>query len=212
MRKDLRIHGQDIGLTQGAIVALLALAAHLKPSDASTTAALVVNFNMVLTLFWGEWLISREKTKGTFAWLRASPITDRELVASKFAATAACCASLWLMTSTAFTEYSFVRRPLLWWDLLLALLVFGAVSTAARWRWGPKLGQMLPPALALALGGAVVWLEGMLGERLQIDVRHLLRSRAGLIALGVGLTACYAGVFLWTLAWVRRSDTAGLVE
>ena len=59
--------GDRVGIHPGIIRATLMIITGL-------TAAFVFNINMLLAAFWSEWLISREKTKGTFAWLRACPI------------------------------------------------------------------------------------------------------------------------------------------
>jgi ABC-type transport system involved in multi-copper enzyme maturation permease subunit len=212
LAKDFRIHGREIMVTQAGVVALVALAMYLKPASGAARAGLVFNFNLLLAGFWSEWLISREKSKGTFAWLRSTPITDWQLVVSKFAATAACCVSLWTLTSVVFLRADpLSQRPAFWLLLQCVLLAFAGLAVATRWRFGPKLGQVIPYALVfgLALLSIAVSRTGSLPA---VDPQILFASSGRQLMLAVAVVGCYALILSRTYAWVRRSDTSALLE
>ena len=81
--KDLRLHWKGIvGVHAGAVVLCLSALALGGPRDPGTLGAFVANMNVISLLLWGEWFISREKTKGTFAWLGTLPISAFELGAA----------------------------------------------------------------------------------------------------------------------------------
>ena len=209
--KDFRIHGRDILLTHAGILGLLALMRSLNPADQPVVATAVFNFNFLLAGFWGEWLISREKVKGTFAWLRASPVSDVELVLAKFLAVAICCVSLWVASSLIFARDYFWQRSDIWIVLQLSLLMFGALAVSSRWRFGQKLGQMLPYLIVGVVVGILI-VAARNGRTLPIDPEVLLRHTAGQAVMAVGFTACAVAAFYVTLTWVRGSDTANLLE
>lgn len=210
--KDLRLHGRDIALTQVGIVVLIAMMRYGRPQDPSILASAVFMFNFLLAGYWGEWLITREKTKGTFAWLRSSPVSDRELVASKFAGVSLCAVALWVCSSTLFTwNYWFPSRAVIWLVLQVALLMFATFTAATRFRFGPKLGQLLPFGVAFVVL-SILNLTARAGYVLPVDPEVLLRQPAGRALLGLALAFCCILSFSLTLAWVRRVDTEGLLE
>lgn len=210
--KDFRIHGRDIVMTQLGILALLAGMAYARPDDVDGLATALFGFNLLLAGFWGEWLITREKTKGTFAWIRSCPVDDAELVVAKFLAVGVCSFSLWGTSSVIFLrEHLVSSKPAVWLVLQTALLVFALLSTATRFRFGEKVGQMLPFGLAMLLFGGLS-LAGRLGYDLALDPETLLRSAVGQVALSVVLIVCCVAIFSATLLWVRRSDTERLLE
>src|SRR5690606_5296602 len=145
LAKDAAIHGRDILLTMGALVGLSAALWWFGRQPFDVLMSVIFTFNFLLAGFWGDWLISREKTKGTFAWIRSTPVDDRELVLAKVAAVSICVTVLWTATSVLCgAAYWLAGRAHLWVGLLLILLAFAAVSIASRWRFGQKLGQNLP--------------------------------------------------------------------
>lgn len=210
--KDSRIHGRDIALTQLGILALIAMLRYGHPQDTSILASGVFVFNLLLAGYWGEWLITREKTKGTFAWLRSSPVSDAELVTSKFAGVSLCSAVLWISSSALFTwSYWFPSRAAVWLILQLALIMFAAFTAATRFRFGPKVGHLLPFGVMFVVL-SILNLTARAGYVLPIDPEVLLRYPTGRALLALGLTLGCIVSFLSTLAWVRRSDTERLLE
>lgn len=211
MANDLRLHGRAVGLTNAGMLALIWLASRLR-GDAEALSALIFNMNFLLALLWGDWLISREKLKGTFEWLRTLAVSDRDLVAAKFLSTATCCATLWVLTTLLFAPgyYLYGHRGT-WIVLLLSLIAAGSLSAAVRWRFTQKLGVVVPGALVL------VPLLLMIGARRRgwSFVHTLLAwwsQPAGKAVAAVILTSMIGLVFVLTDRWVRRSDTYRLLE
>lgn len=209
---DLRVHGRAIGLTHAAMLAFIWFASRLR-EDAEALFLLIFNLNFLMALLWGDWLISREKLKGTFGWVRTLPVSDRDLVAAKFLSTATCCATLWASTTLLFVPRYFPGGAGMatWAVLLLALFACSGLSVAVRWRFTQKLGVLVPGALVLIplllLSGATR--QGWNSPRmLQAFWDQPLGKAVAAAAL-----ACLAGlVFLLTERWVRRSDTFRLLE
>lgn len=210
--KDARIHGREIALTQAGILLLVALMTYAKPGEIVSLASAVFSFNLLLAGFWGEWLITREKTKGTFAWIRSCPVDDADLVVAKFLAVGLCLISLWSLSSLIFLrDYLVLTRPGVWVALQAALLAFGMLSAATRFRFGPKAGQLVPFGCVLAVLGAIGLLEqaGYLGDG---DPGALLRTFAGQVSVAAVAIAGAVTMVVMTLNWVRRSDTERLLE
>lgn len=208
--KDLRLHGRGVALIQAAAVALVWVMLVLHPSDMRRQASLLFNVNFLLTGLWGEWLVSREKTKGTFGWLRSLPIADRDLVAAKFAGAALYAVVLWAVMSGILAASYFMERPMEWLLRAMALVTFGGITLAARWRFTQKVGQTLPFALVLVLLLAVA--AAQRGGRWPAGAVALIQGSGGQVAVAVGLLTCYLFTVGATAVWVRRSDTSRLVE
>ncbi len=211
--KDLRLHAVSVVWSQIAVVALAAALVFLGPDRSrEVLVAFLFNMNFLFAGYWGDWLVSREKLKGTSAWLRSLPVTDFELVTSKLVAQGIWITSLWALSTSVFARDDFAPARLgTWIVLLFVLLAFGAVSLACRWRFRQKLGQLLPFALVFVLVGAL-----MLLDRLAPAVaRPIEASWSALqmkVAVALALAACYGGAWWATVAWMRRSDTSRLVE
>ncbi len=171
MAKDLRLHRRELGL---AFVTWFGLAALWVYSQAgrSINPLFPVLVNAMASSFWGEWLISREKTKGTFLWLRTLPIGDTELVASKFASQAVWCSALWIPSSLLLAPGALRsdRWPT-WGVLYLILLVGGAGIVATRWRFQQKMAQAAPMVAAplLAIAFLLADAAGLVGTRVLAD-------------------------------------------
>lgn len=209
--KDVRLHGRDIVVTFAGITVLLGLMSVAKPAAPAVIASAAFNFNAILAGFWGEWLISREKTRHTLAWLRGCPVSDTEIVASKFAGVGLCTAAMWSLTSLLYAGPYFVARPGVWLALLLALLAFGALSIATRLRFGQKLGQTLPYAVVAVVVGVFV-LSAHAGITLPIDPEHALRHGAGQAGVSLVFLVIYAGIFALVRGWFQSVDTSALLE
>ena len=209
MAKDLRLHGLPLLLVFAAILSFIGLLIHFVPSDASTVG-LVTNVNMIIPLLFGEWLIARERSTRSFAWLRSLPLDDRTLALSKFLLASACCVVLWTVSSALFAREVWQSRGEAS-VTLCALLAFGAICVATRWRVNWHLAHALPFGVlaALLLLGMLVAGEGT-------------GARAALIAFwnapyGPPLTAAgfllvYLGIVWNTIRWVARADTWQLVD
>jgi len=209
---DVKVHGKAIGLTDGLMLAFIWFASRFK-SDTEALFLLIFNINFLMALLWGDWLISREKLKGTFGWLRTLPVSDRDLVAAKFLTAALCGSALWGSTTMLFVRGYFAGGSgvATWGVLLLSLLAISGISVAVRWRFTQKLGVLVPGALVVT---PVLLLFG--AKRQGWDAPRMLQAfwsqPLGKVAAAAALVVLAAVVFALTERWVRRSDTFRLLE
>ena len=212
MAKDLRLHRRELGLAFVAWFGLATLWVYSQAGRPINPLFPVFLVNAMAASFWGEWLISREKTKGTFLWLRTLPIGDTELVASKFASQAVWCSALWIPSSLLLAPGALPsdRWPT-WGVLYLILLVGGASIVATRWRFQQKMAQAAPIMVAPLL--AIVFLfadsAGLVGTRVLADWWASPVGKATTAAL---LAATYGATIWATTAWVSRSETTRFIE
>jgi ABC-type Na+ efflux pump permease subunit len=207
---DARLHGRAILLTQAGAVALIWLAARL-PRSTDALAGLVFNLNFLIALLWGDWLISREKLKGTFGWLRTLPVDDRDLVTAKFVSTSICATTLWMLTSLPFLSGYFAPRRTTWGILCLCIVAFAGVSVAVRWRFTQKAGLVVPLLVVLVPVLVLILARQSRPEMVQ-RIYGAWDSAGGRAAIAVALAGLLAAAYAMTLRWVRQSDTFQLLE
>jgi ABC-2 family transporter protein len=210
---DLRLHWRGVAALQLGLLGFMALlfwVALAKPTP--VVASAVVNCNILAIIQFGNWIVSREKTKGTFAWLRTLPISDREIVTAKMLTCALWCISMWVSSSLLFARNFFFPGHWPTWVIYqLALLGGATFSLAGRWRFREKLGIILPGVAFL-----VPWAGILLMDKAGIPVvRYLAAFYSGPGDKGlviVGLAIFCAGIRWATVTWVSRSDTYELLE
>lgn len=209
MAKDVRLHGLPLLLVFTAILSFVGLVIRFVPSDASPVG-FVTNINVMIPLMFSEWFIARERSTRSFAWLRSLPVDDRTLALSKFLLASACGVALWTASTGLFTRQVWQSRgePLV---TLCALVAFGALCVATRWRINWHLAHMVPfgSLAALLLASMLIFREDT-------------RARAALIAfwnapygpplMAAGLLLIYLGIVWNTIRWVERADTWQLVD
>jgi len=207
--KDLRLHGLPLLLTIGVSLAACAGVMQFAPSR-EAIPGFVFNVNMFFSILMSEWLITRERSKRSFAWLRSMPVDDRAVAASKFLYAAVVSAVLWTTSSSLFA--SVVWSP---WStglvLQCSLLVLGALLIGARWVTNWRYAHGI--ALAVFVGPILLFLA-LMGE----DTAR----RAALVALwnapygpplaAAGLLLMYVSIVWSTVRWVERADTYQLVD
>ena len=207
--KDLRLHGLPLLLTIGVVLAACAGVMQFAPSR-EAISGFVFNVNMFFSILISEWLITRERSKRSFAWLRSLPVDDRAVAAGKFLYAAAASAVLWAASSALFAR-------VLWspWStglvLQCSLLVLGALLVGARWRTSWRYAHGV--ALAVFAGPILLFLA-LMGE----DTAR----RAALVALwhapygpplaAAGLLLVYVSIVWSTVRWVERADTYQIVD
>ena len=209
MAKDLRLHGLPLLMVFVAILSFIGLLIRFVPSEASTTG-LVTNVNMLIPLLFGEWLIARERSTRSFAWLRTLPLDDRTLALSKFLLASACCVVFWTVSSTLFARDVWQSRgevPV----TLSALLAFGALCVATRWRINWHLAHAIPFAVltALLLLGVLVAGEG---TEARLAIIAFWNAPEGPLLAAAGLLLVYLGIVWSTIRWLERADTWQILD
>jgi hypothetical protein len=210
LAKDLRLHGRDAAFAAGGAFLLIEMANRLVDQGPGPRGSFVFNINLLLTLLWSEWLITRERSKRTFAWLRGLPVDDRVLVSSKFVAGAGCAVAFWILSSALFARelWQPVGTGLV---LLCALLSFGGLSIAAKWRFPWKVGHFLPLLVILVPLLILMKLAGD-GSVAQERLVALWNAPAGRPAVAATLLLVYAAIVTVTVRWVSGADTSQLVD
>lgn len=209
MAKDLRLHGLPLMLVGAGVLVCCALAAHLAPSPGAVTG-FVFNVNMLMALLLTEWLIARERSAHSFAWLRTLPLDDRTLAASKFLPAALFCVVLWTASSGLFA-------PALWSPrgtgvvLQCSLLVFGALCMGTRWRINWHYANLV----ALAIFAAPVLLFTVFAgddTARRVALAALWNAPYGRPLAATGLLLLYLSIVWTTVRWLERADTYELVD
>ena len=208
--KDLRLHGQAVALAIAGCLLLVATAIRVVPQGVGPRVSFVVNLNLLLTLLWSDWLITRERSKRTFAWLRGLPVDDRALGTAKFVVAAGCCVALWLVSSALFARELW-RPPGTGLVLQCALVAFGGLSVAAKWRFPWRLGQVLPAVIVLVPVLLFMTLAADGTDRRETLIA-MWNAPYGRLAAASSLLAVYAATVTVTLHWVTRADTFQLVD
>lgn len=207
--KDLRLHGLPLLLIFAGVLSFLGLVIRLIPSEASPVG-FVTNVNIVLPLLFGEWLIARERSTRSFAWLRSLPLDDRTLALSKFLLASAGCVVLWTVSSGLFAREVWQTRG----EALVvqcALLAFGALCLATRWRINWHLAHAVPFAI---LGVFLLLFIAFAGEGTATHDALIAFWNApyGPLLAVAGLLLAYVAIVWNTVRWVERADTWQLVD
>ena len=208
--KDLRLHGHAVALATAGCLLLLALATRVMPQGIGPRVSFVFNVNLLFTLLWSDWLITRERSKRTFAWLRGLPVDDRVLGSAKFIAAAGCSVALWLVSSVLFARELW-RPPGTALVLQCAIVAFGGLSVAAKWRFSWRLGQVLPPVVGLMPVLLFMALAGDGTDR-HASLLALWDAPYGRPLAAASLLAVYAAIVTLTLHWITHADTFQLVD
>ena len=210
MGKDLRLHGRSLLLVLAGILLLMAVMTSYVPASAAANQAFVVQINFFITLLLGEWLVVRERSTRSFAWLRSLPVDDRTLAFSKFMLTAACGAVLWTLSSALFAR-GLWQPPGDALVVLLGLLTFGAVCVATRWRLNWRYAHVVPIAVvALPALAFIVYTEG--GPERQAALLAAWNAPYGPPLAAAGLVLLHALTVWSTVRWLERADTYELVD
>jgi hypothetical protein len=213
IEKDLRLHGAGMAGTAVVLLALPALAGFVKPgARIDSAASLITSLNFILMMLWGDWLVSREKTKGTIGWLRTLPVPDHAIVLAKVATYMTGCTLMWVASTLLYVPRFFFPGRWREWLITLCVLMFvGTVSVCGRFRFSQKLGQVLPPAV---LG--VLLATYYLGLRVAPEATVRLATMAtrpemvGVFAASIlGLSGAVIAV---TIVWMGRAETFELTE
>lgn len=208
--KDLLLHWKGVaGVTLSIVLAIyLAGIVAADGSRASEPTALIFNLNLLASLFWGEWLVGREKTKGTLHWLRSMPISELELVASKALAAWACTAGLWLLSSGIFLVQTPAQRT----SRTLFLLFVATMSVCSRLRFPQKLGQLAPVIALMVPVAALVVLGRTTGVERPWPALPGESGSAMWWAFAAGLGLGIVALIGATSAWIQASDSTALRE
>lgn len=206
--KDFRLHGRPLLLVFAGILSLVGLVIRYIPSDASPVGW-VTNVNMIIPLLFGEWFIARERSTRSFAWLRTLPLDDRTLALSKFVPASACCVVLWTVSSGLFAREVWQSGEGM--VLQCALLAFGALCVATRWRINWHLAHAVPFGILAALLLLSMLVAGE-ATGTGAALAAFWNAPYGPPVAAAALLLVYLGIVWNTIRWVERADTWQLVD
>jgi hypothetical protein len=199
--------------TVAGALAVPFLAGFLKPdASESSSMGLILNLNLVMVLVWGDWLVSREKTKGTIGWLRTLPVPEGTIIIAKVATYMLGCVLLWVTSTLLYVPHYVFPGHWREWIALQCLLIFaGTVSVCGRFRFRQKLAQVQPLiviGVPLALHLILLRTAPSAAARLAGIASQPMMVTAGAVAL-IGASACV----IWGVGvWMRRAETFELSE
>jgi hypothetical protein len=211
--KDLQAHGRTIGLVQVGVVAFLALIAGRHEARGAVDLAFTVAMPnaMLSVMAWGDWLVGREKTRGTWGWLRTLPVDDSVLLGEKYLAQLLCALPLWLLTSWLFArEVFWTTGPLMPLISSLILITFGAVTIGARLIFRDKIARLVSIGVFM-IPAFIAKLAGDRPDLVQAALRFWTDGFGQPLA-AAALETLYVSLFFGTLAWLRRTETPRLLE
>ena len=215
VRNDLRVHGLGIAGIVGLNLAVTSVLYFVPPTrgdHATAVAGATLHLNLLLALILGEFLAAREKTKGTFAWLRTLPISDATVISSKFVSAWGWCVLSWVITTVPFDRGTYF--PDGWSAWLVMLLVCATMASASLWA---RLCFPQKRGMIVVIGVLAVLLGLSFGIKRQYPDLALraLSSWAvgnGKAVAAAALVVCSGGLLMASAMWMSRSETTRLLE
>ena len=215
VRNDLRVHGPGIAGMVGVILAVTTLFYFVPPprgDHRTAVASATFNLNVMLAIMLGEFLAAREKTKGTFAWLRTLPIADATVISSKFVSAWGWCVASWVITSVPFDRGTFFPDGWATWLVLLLL----CVTLASGSLWARLCFPQRRGLIFLFAGAGMVMASGFALQRASPDLTMRVvdawAAGVGKAIAAAALVACTGGLFTASAMWMSRSETTRLLE
>ncbi|MCI0349258.1 MAG: ABC-2 transporter permease [Acidobacteriales bacterium] len=209
--KDFQLHWRSL-LVSWAILLAASLFFTRNATSEFVALATILVYSMMATIAYSDWLIYREKAKGTVAWLRALPLSDLQIVSSKFIAHGLMLAGGFILCVALLQPGLFrpSRAPLLLLSFF-GLQAFGTFMVASRWLFGLKLGQAAPFFAPLVLYLMVYRLMKDDPQSVQgwlFSLRDPRNAAAGCVLLAaIGVASWYL-----VLRWFSGRDTQQLID
>jgi len=213
--KDLSLYRNNILFAHGSLLAVLMALDWMSPTrEISPTIGLTLSVTAFIQLntAYGDWFILRERSQGTFGFMRRFPVSDSQIVGAKFLLVG-------FLMGVGFTVQTAVFAPrylALEWVrpfalILIGLWAFGSLTIASRLCLGSRWGGAVPYLILFVPVGAFIVLERYSVWAMAI-MAELWLSGVLPIALGVGGCLCIAGLWWLTVGYFQSRDSAQLGE
>ena len=132
------------------------------------------------------------------------------LTSAKFLLAAGCCVTFWLVSSALFARE--IWRPVgTGLVMQCALVAFGGLTVATKWRFHWRVGQALPLLIVLVPLLLFMTLAGD-GTGNRETLTALWNAPYGKPAAAAALLAVYAVIVAATVRWVTHADTFQLID
>jgi ABC-type transport system involved in multi-copper enzyme maturation permease subunit len=211
MRKDFQLHWRNIlGMTAGLAALVWVLLWLLPPPERQGVLPVVlvpmlVNFQVGFA----TWLIDRERSRETFALLRAMPVSDAAIVTSKFATHAVLNLYSFGLMLAVYPRALTLLTPVTLVTVLVLCLTWGCSVIALRLVLPDKPGTIAPLTVLFVLA--------LVGARL--SQRHDLAAAFDRLAshwwfqyaLWGGALLTSGGLWLAAVRWFESRDTRDLI-
>lgn len=208
--KDLYLYRWEVLLSWvgiSAIAYFMLLRYH--PPSVGSALIFLCSLDSAVMIIYGDWLSYFEKSKGTFFWLRTLPISDRQVVSSKFAANALIQVGTFFLPIVLCLPHLLLPANLMWtliaWFCILAISSFMLLTKLV---FGRRFGQVVPLVAVLIVFIIGVWIVG------QFPLLWFAAGRSVWTPLVLVTTELVVISGLWYLmcAWVAAKDTPQLVD
>jgi hypothetical protein len=153
VRKDLLLHWRGMVLLSVGMGAFVVLLLWLFPPRERQGVvpvgllAMLVNFNLAFA----TWLVDRERSRETFALLRAMPVSDRAIVTSKFITHGLLGVTGFGVMLAVYPRLLGILTPPAVVTLLITFLMFGALVVGLRLCLPERPGTIAPLVVLLVL-------------------------------------------------------------
>lgn len=211
MRKDFQLHWRNIlGTTVGLAALAWVLLWLLPPPERKGVLPVVlvpmlVNFQVCFA----TWLIDRERSRETFALLRAMPVSDAAIVTSKFATHAVLNLFSFALMLAVYPRALTLLTPATLVTVLVLALTWGCSVIALRLILPDRPGTIAPLTvlLVLALAGARLSQRHDLGAAFDRLSSHWWFQ----YALWGGALLTSGALWLAAVRWFQSRETRDLV-
>jgi hypothetical protein len=211
--KDLYMNRYALLLSLVTLVLFILVLDFMKPfPSAELKMTLVVTVNLFMTVGYGDWLVSREKAKGTLITLRLLPVPDTVLVGSKFTVgllvqTLVFVVSVVLLLPEYLSPPKLHSLVLIW----LGLLSFGSLMLFTKTIFSQRIGQATPfmVLLGLMVGFLKISDAHPDGRSLLIEV---ITTPSGLVLVFLAATGFIVLTWLGSWLWLRARDSCQLID
>jgi ABC-type transport system involved in multi-copper enzyme maturation permease subunit len=203
--KDARLHWKHLLMACAGLVLIILLAKASRPprDEAARQQLFQFHFTMVFlaSILFGEWLVVQERARRTILWLRTLPVSDWQIVGSKYAGYLVMHWFL-VLASTAAVDPSWFAAHVSEVVRYSAMVqVWGAALLGCRLLLSSKAGLMAP--LMVVLIGTVLY--NLIGPKL-IPSGIALALQGIAVPLSISFSVC-AGVYIVTTILLSRRET-----
>jgi len=214
--KDIKIQWKNLIGFQAFLMAVIYVAQTVKsrriPNPRTPVDAFIFMIYFLMAFFFTDWLIAREKTKGTFVWIRSFSASEYVILGSKFLLYAFEISSLFLIAFVCLSHRSLTFDECTDVILMDAVIVsFGGICLLCRLAFRTKLGHLVPFGLAQAI--ILSWIA-ITGKN-PLLVAYLDQSFAAAHVrwlASLALLLIYVGTWWGASVYFRSVDAATLRE
>ncbi|MGO9093740.1 MAG: hypothetical protein ACLQGV_00815 [Bryobacteraceae bacterium] len=207
LRKDVWLHWKHFLMVCAGLILMVlmmrlaqARGAH-PPRDDGVLLQFHLSMVFAASVLFSEWLVAQERARRTILWLRTLPVSDWQIVGSKFAVYLAMHWGLLLIGTAAVAPGWFRRYPVEIVRGPALIQVFGGMLLGSRLLLNPKVG--LAGAAMVTLAATILY--GVLGlGAVPAWVLALFWNVPGVLA---GSLLLYAGAFWITAILLSRRET-----